>query len=126
MPVTAPTYEPVLVQFGDAHMTEHWLVTPQGTLPLAGTQVFVADVSREVRVIPGWAIALAIIGALFFLLGLFFLLVRETRSSGFIQVTLTNGAFTYQTAETVTRDRTVQLFELQNRANYARGLIARA
>ncbi|MEO7122663.1 MAG: hypothetical protein ABI400_06010 [Lacisediminihabitans sp.] len=118
--------DPVLVRFGDAQLSQHWLVTPQGTMPLRGTQIFVADMSQETRMIPGWAIALAIIGAVFFLLGLFFLLVRETRRTGFMQITITNGAFTYQTAEPVVGDRAGQLFELQARANYARGIVARA
>ncbi|QLQ16711.1 MAG: hypothetical protein HZY73_14820 [Micropruina sp.] len=38
------------------------------------------------RVIPGWAVLFAILGFLFFLLGLLFLLVREERTTGFVQV----------------------------------------
>ena len=124
LPVASP--EPIRVQFGDISMSDHWLVTPQGTMPLAGTQVFISDMSREERFIPGWAIALAIIGALFFLLGLFFLLVKETRTTGFMQITVSNGGFTYQSAEPGTGNRATQLYELQGRANYARGMIARA
>ncbi len=121
-----PAAEPVMVQFGDIQMTEHWLVTPQGTFPLAGTHVFVADMSREERHIPGWAIALAIIGFFFFFLGLLFLLVKEARTTGFMQITVSNGTFTYQTGEPARGDRSAQFYELQNRANYARGMIARA
>jgi hypothetical protein len=95
-------------------------------MPLAGTQIFVADMTRTDRRIPTWAIVLAIIGAFFFLLGLLFLLVREDRRTGFVQMTLTNGAFTYQTAEPAGLDTATQMLELQNRANYARGVIARA
>ncbi|GAB3120450.1 hypothetical protein [Glaciibacter psychrotolerans] len=118
--------EPILVTFGDIQMTEHWLVTPHGTMPLAGTQVFVADLTREEKYTPGWAIALAVIGFFVFLLGLLFLLVKETRTTGFMQITVSNGTFTYQAAEPVQLNRMGQLYELQNRANYARGLIARA
>lgn len=118
--------EPVLVSFGDIHLTEHWLVTPQGTRSLPGTQIFVTDMSTQTRVTPGWAIVLAILGFFFFFLGLLFLLVKETRTTGFIQVTASNGGFTYQSAIPVQLDKTAQLFELQSRANYARGLIARA
>ena len=115
-----------LVRFGDVAVTEHWVVTPQGTVPLAGTQITVTDLTRVDRVIPTWAIVLAIIGAFFFLLGLLLLLVKENRVSGFAQITLTNGAFVYQTAEPAQYDRGLQFYELQNRANYARSLIARA
>jgi hypothetical protein len=82
--------------------------------------------SREETFIPGWAIALAIIGFFFLLLGLLFLLVRERRTTGFMQITVSNGRFTYQTGEPARGDRAAQLYELQQRANYARGLIARA
>jgi hypothetical protein len=118
--------EPALVQFGDISITEHWVITPAGTAPLAGTQIFVTDLTREVRVIPAWAVVFAVIGFFFFLLGLLFLLVKETRTSGFMQISVTNGAFTYQSAELARGNRTNQLYELQNRANYARNLIARA
>ncbi|PXA71649.1 hypothetical protein [Cryobacterium arcticum] len=118
--------EPTLVQFGDISISEHWLVTPAGTAPLRGTQIFVTDMTREERFIPAWAIVLAIIGFFFFFLGLLFLLVKETRISGFMQISVTNGAFSYQSAELSHGSRTNQLFELQNRANFARGVIARA
>jgi hypothetical protein len=118
--------ESALVQFGDITITEHWLITPAGTAPLRGTQIFVTDMTREERVIPAWAIVFAIIGFFFFLLGLLFLLVKETRSSGFMQISVVNGAFTYQSAEMSRGNRTNQLYELQNRANFARGIIARA
>jgi hypothetical protein len=127
-PVTWNTaaQESALVQFGDITITEHWLITPAGTAPLRGTQIFVTDMTREERVIPAWAIVFAIIGFFFFLLGLLFLLVKETRSSGFMQISVVNGAFTYQSAEMSRGNRTNQLYELQNRANFARGVIARA
>ena len=40
--------------------------------------VRIADTSYTTKKTPTWAIALAIVGALFFLLGLLFLLVKET------------------------------------------------
>ena len=122
---TAPGEHP-LVSFGDISMTEHWLVTPQATLPLAGTQIIVTDQTRVERFTPAWAIVLAVIGFFFFFLGLLFLLVRENRVTGFMQITVVNGSFTYQSAERAAFDPGAQLFELQTRANYARGLIARA
>ncbi|WEO77011.1 hypothetical protein BJQ94_16910 [Cryobacterium sp. SO2] len=118
--------EAPLVQFGDITITEHWLVTPAGSAPLRGTQIFVTDMTREERFIPVWAIVFAIIGFFFFFLGLLFLLVKETRTSGFMQISVTNGAFSYQSAELSRGNRTNQLYELQNRANFARGVIARA
>ena len=119
--------EAPLVRFGDVTITEHWLVTPQGTRPLAGTQIFVTDMSRVERVVPTWAIVLTIVGFFFiFLLSLLFLLVKEDRVSGFAQITVTNGPLTHQTAEPMGPNPSATLWELQNRANYARGLVERA
>ena len=121
-----PSHEPIRVHFGDINMTDHWLVTPQGTMPLAGSQIFISDMSREEPFIPAWAIVFTIIFFIFFFLGLLFLLIKETRTTGFMQITVSNGDFTYQSAEPGSGNRAAQLYELQNRANYARGMIARA
>jgi hypothetical protein len=118
--------EPLLVQFGEIGISQHWLVTPVATMPLAGTQIQVADMSRQERVMPTWAIVLTVLGALFFLLGLLFLLVRETRVTGFMQITVWNGDVVYQSLEPAQFDPVAQFYELQNRANFARGIIARA
>lgn len=115
-----------LVRFGDFYLTDHYLVTPQGTRPLTGTQIWITDQTKQERYTPGWAIVLAVLGFLFLFLGLLFLLVKSTRTSGFMQITVTNGDLTYQTAEPAGLDTGAQLFELQNRANFARGLISRA
>ncbi|WP_066042028.1 hypothetical protein [Herbiconiux solani] len=123
----SPSTEQPLVRFGDIVMTEHWLMTPQGTVPLAGTQIYITDQTRVDRVTPTWAIVLAIVGFfVVFLFSLLFLLARDNRVSGFMQITVVNGSFTYQSAEPVGYNPAAQLYELQNRANYARGLIARA
>ena len=114
------------MRIGDISFTDHWIITPQGTIPLANAQIYVTDQTRAERYTPTWAIVLAVIGFFFLLLGLLFLLVRETRVTGFVQITVTNGSFTYQTGEPASYNVPAQLFELQNRANYARGLIARA
>ncbi len=54
--------------------------SPFYAIPLADiTDIRVADDSYETRVTPTWAVVLAVIGAFVFLLGLLFLLVKETR-----------------------------------------------
>ncbi|MFC4223213.1 hypothetical protein [Lysinibacter cavernae] len=122
----SPQVYPPVVHLGDAAFSEAWVMTPIGTVPLRGTQIFIADQTRSERYTPGWAIALAIIGFFFLLLGLLFLLVKEERVVGYVQITITNGAFTYQTMEPVVFNRAAQMQDVQNRANYARGLIMRA
>lgn len=122
-PAASEAREPVLVQIGDVGISQNWIVTPVGTVPTRGAQIFVTDATRTERYTPTWAIVLAILGALFFLLGLLFLLVRETRISGAFQFTIVNGTFTYQCFEAAQDNVGAQNFDVQNRVNYARGLI---
>jgi hypothetical protein len=84
-----PTQEPVLVTIGDMSVTQFHVITPNGTHPLNGTSWYVTDNSTYEQAIPQWAIIVAIIG--FFVVcffSLLFLLVKETKSSGFVQVTV--------------------------------------
>lgn len=123
----APASTQPLVRFGDFYLTEQWVVTPHGSIPLANCGIVVTDATRTDRVIPTWAVVVSIVGFFFvFLFSLLFLLARESRVSGFVQITVTNGAFTYQTGEPAQLNLPGQFFELQNRTNYAHGLIARA
>lgn len=86
-----PMPEPVLVQVGDITVSEHWVVTPNGTAPLAGSQWAVRDLSYTTRYTPTWAIVLAIIGFFFLLIGLLFLLVKEDRVQGYVEVSVRAG-----------------------------------
>ena len=131
VPPRLPTPPRALVQYGDITLTEHELVTPSGTRPLAGTQLFVQDMSRTDRYTPGWAIALGVVLLVLFfwtIIGLgaiAFFFVKADRRSGFVQFTATNGSFTHQSFEPALPDGQAQLFEAQARLNYGRGLIAR-
>jgi len=124
-PAAAPgTPEPTLVQIGDIVFSKSWVVTPIGTRPIQGTQLFVADLSRTESKIPTWAIVLAVILAFFFLLGLLFLLVRETRTVGYVQVTVQNGDLVYATQVAAPSPYVAQ--DVTARVTYARQLIAAA
>jgi len=124
-PAAVPgTPEPTLVQIGDIVFSKSWVVTPIGTRPIQGTQLFVADLSRTESKIPTWAIVLAVILAFFFLLGLLFLLVRETRTVGYVQVTVQNGDLVYATQVAAPSPYVAQ--DVTARVTYARQLIAAA
>jgi hypothetical protein len=114
----------VLVTLGDITVSRSWLVTPGGNAPIAGATITVTDLSRTESRIPPWAIVLAVIGALFFLLGLLFLLVRETFTTGSLQVTVQNGSFFHATQIPVQSPATIS--DVHTRANYVRQLIAAA
>ena len=122
--VPAGSTEPYLVTIADIGFSSNWVVTPLGAYPLAGTQVIITDMSRTERRIPTWAIVIAILGALFFLLGLFFLLVKENVTTGAVQITIHSGGTVYSTHIPVYSHATVA--DLYGRTNYARQLIAAA
>lgn len=114
--------EQALVVIGDITISKSWLVTPVGSRPLVGTQIFVTDFSRTETKIPTWAIVLAIIGAFFFLLGLFFLLARETVTTGSLQVSVQKDDLAYATQIPAANASVAQ--DVHARVNYARQLIA--
>jgi hypothetical protein len=78
-------------------VSQHWVVTPSGTAPLAGAQWFFLDQSRSERKIPTWAIVLAIVFAFACLLGLLFLLVKEDTTVGWVQVSVRAGGLSHVT-----------------------------
>ncbi|MFJ4966167.1 hypothetical protein EES43_18235 [Streptomyces sp. ADI96-02] len=81
---------PVLT-LGDITVMNDSVVTPSGTLPLKGAVWTATDMSHTEERIPPVAIVLAIVFALLCLIGLLFLLMKEKRTTGFIQVTVTSG-----------------------------------
>ncbi|TXK19362.1 hypothetical protein [Homoserinibacter sp. GY 40078] len=111
-----------LVQIGDVSVSRHWVGTPAGTVPLRGSAFAVTDLTRTETRTPTWAIVLAVIGALFFLLGLLFLLVRESYVSGQLNVSVQNGSLFHVTQIPVTSQ--TQIADIHARVNYARQLAA--
>lgn len=83
---------PVL-SLGDITVMNDSIVTPSGTLPLKGAVWTATDMSRTEEKIPTVGIVLAIVFALFCLIGLLFLLMKEKRTTGFVQITVTSGGF---------------------------------
>lgn len=88
LPVPPHAGQPVLVVIGDIGVTADYVITPSGTFPLADITVYGMDQTQVVRKTPSWAIVVAIVFALFFLIGLLFLLVKEESLSGYVMVTV--------------------------------------
>lgn len=88
---------PILVTIGDIQVTGEQVITPRGAIPLRQAQFTFQDLSIHTSKIPGWAIALAVIGFFFALLGLLFLLVKEESTTGFVQVSVVGPGFTHTT-----------------------------
>ncbi|WP_411081968.1 hypothetical protein [Streptomyces sp. cmx-18-6] len=80
-----------VMSIGDITVMNDSIVTPSGAMPLSGAVWTATDMSRTEEKIPTHAIVLAIIFAWFCLIGLLFLLMKEKRTTGFVQVTVTSG-----------------------------------
>lgn len=86
-----PAADQILLTIGDIGVSRHWVVTPNGSAPLAGSTWIARDMSRTESKIPTWAIVMAILFALLCLLGLFFLLVKEQKTTGYVEVSVQQG-----------------------------------
>ncbi|MBD2829128.1 MULTISPECIES: hypothetical protein [Streptomyces] len=80
-----------MLSIGDITVMSDAIVTPSGTMPLKGAVWTATDMSRTEEKIPTHAVVLAIVFALFCLVGLLFLLMKEKQTTGFVQVTVTSG-----------------------------------
>lgn len=131
----APT-EPLLLQLGELAVTRSTVFTPAGPIPLRGSQWTVQDQWLTERKTPTWAIVLAIVGAslgallacfTFFLslvlfLCLLFLLAKETRFHGTVDIGVTNRGRHYVARIPVYHQQQVGLIYQQ--VNYVRSLAA--
>jgi hypothetical protein len=97
------------LQIGDITvLNTGWIETPSGRMPLRGAVWNAMDMSRTEEKIPSYAIVLAIVFAVFCLLGLLFLLMKERRTTGWIQVTVTSGGLHHTTMIPAVDERTPQ------------------
>ncbi|MFF0471335.1 hypothetical protein ACFYPX_28335 [Micromonospora zamorensis] len=116
--------EVVAVQIAEIAVSPPVIRTPAGVLPLAGATWHVADYWQREEKVATWALVCAIVGFFcLFVLSLLFLLVKETRHHGTVQVTVTNGAQQYVARIPVSDQGQVQ--HLNNQVNYARSLSSR-
>ncbi|NJP66602.1 hypothetical protein [Streptomyces spiramenti] len=80
-----------LLYIGDITVMPDAVLTPAGPMPLRGAVWTFNDLSRTEKAITTTGIVLACVFAVFCLLGLLFLLMREERTTGYIQVGVTSG-----------------------------------
>ncbi|HWG26233.1 hypothetical protein [Actinospica sp.] len=115
---------PTLVTIGDIACTDTTVITPSGQAPIGGVVWSYTDMSRTNRGIPTWAIVCAVIFFFFCLLGLLFLLVKEERTEGSVQVVVQGPGFLHQVQLPVSS--VLQIQDYAARVNYARSLSASA
>lgn len=87
-PMPTMGYPAAGLSLGDITIAGDQIITPSGPMPLRGAIWNATDFSRTEEKIPAHAIVLAVIFFLFCLLGLFFLLMKERRTTGYIQITV--------------------------------------
>ena len=90
-------YEPTRVQIGDIAVSDTRVQTPVGIFPLKGTTWRVSNQAYMTESIPAWAVVCAIVFFVFCLLGLLFLLVKEQKLHGVMQVTVDGPSFSHTT-----------------------------
>jgi len=122
MSLATPGYEPVRVQLGDIAVTDTQVHTPVGSFALRGTTWTVSNQTFVTQGIPAWAIVLAIVFFIFCLLGLLFLLVKERRVNGAVQVSVAGPGFSYSTYIPVYNEMAV--FQVSRQVDWIRYQVA--
>lgn len=117
-----PPPGPVLVTVGDVACTQTEVITPAGRAPLRGTTWIVSNQTTVTQSIPSYAIVLAIVFALLCLIGLLFLLIKERRVQGFMQVSVQGPGLYHATQVPVSSD--LQIRDVEARVSYIRSLVA--
>jgi hypothetical protein len=114
--------EPVLVAIGDISVTQSRVFTPSGSRPVNEVLWTFNDMSQTSEVIPTWAVVCAIVFFVLCLVGLLFLLVKETRTKGSVQVTVHSPGFVHTTQIPVYSPANIA--DISGRVDYARTLSA--
>jgi hypothetical protein len=121
---SSETTDPVVLTIGDIGVTRNWVVTPNGNARLGGSQWIARDLTRTASKIPSWAIVLAIVFALFCLLGLLFLLVKEQYTTGYVEVSVQAGSLFHATQIPVSGS--YQVAQIRQQVSQAQTLAAAA
>jgi hypothetical protein len=114
--------EPILVTIGDISVTATTVYTPSGSRPLGELSWTFTDMSVTSQAIPTWAIVCAIVFFVFCFLGLLFLLAKEDKTQGSVQVTAHGPGFVH--TSTIPVSSIAQVADINARVNYVRTLTA--
>ena len=109
-----------LVTIGDITVYADYIVTPGGTMSHRGLQWTARDASTTEESMPAYAIVLAIL--LFFacFLGLLFLLIKEKKTTGYVEVSVQSPEGYHLTQIPISSPSEVH--EIRARVDYARAV----
>jgi hypothetical protein len=114
----------LVVNVGDIAVSPEWVYLPGGQYPLRNSMWELTDQVQEVTEIPPYAIVLAVIFFAVFLLGLLFLLIKEYRVQGVVQVVAEGEGFVHVTQIPVASQQGIN--RVHHRVDYIRELAAAA
>lgn len=114
--------EPILGTIGDISYSPRSVFLPTGPKPIRGSVWTVSDMSHTEEKISTAGIVLAIIFVWFCLIGLLFLLMKDKRTVGFIQVTVQGDGFHHATM--LPAQDPQALMRVQAMVNHARSVAA--
>jgi hypothetical protein len=120
---SSPPQEPPLVTIGDIACTREEAITPSGTRPIGEVTWTFTNLSQTWQTTPTWAVICAIAG--FFVVcvfSLFFLLAKEDKTQGWVQVAVQAPGFVHTTWLPVYSAHQVR--DYMARVDYARSLSA--
>jgi hypothetical protein len=112
--------EPIMVTIGDISVTSTTVYTPSGSRPLSEVSWAFSDMSITSQNIPTWAIICAIVFFVFCFVGLLFLLAKEEKTQGAVQVTVQGPGFLH--TSTIPVSSLAQVADINARVNYVRTL----
>jgi hypothetical protein len=117
-------HEQWLAAIGDISISQHWVLTPTGPHPIRGSVWTTTDMSYYQESISTTGVVLAILFVWFCLLGLLFLLMKDRRMVGYIEVTVQGSGFHHSTLIPARGPQSV--IWVHHQVNYARALAAAA
>lgn len=118
-----PHVEPTLCTVGDIAVTQSSVILPGGgRYELRGTTWVSTNNTITTSAIPVWAIVMCIMTIWLCLFGLLFLLAKEQRTSGAVQVSVQGPGLFYVSQMPVSNP--LQIGEIEQRVNFIRGLVA--
>lgn len=114
-----------LTSIGEIGVSHQSVWTPTGKHPVRGSTWMVADMSRQEEKISTVGIVLAVVGLfLICILSLLFLLLKEKKTTGYIQVTVQGEGFQHTTMIPATSPDS--FIQVTNQVNWARSIAAAA
>lgn len=123
-PQPPPGAEHIIGSLGDISFSRLHVHLPSGRYPIRQSMWTVRDQTQTQSSIPAYAIVLAIVFAVFCLIGLLFLLIKEHRMVGYVEVAVQGDGFYH--ASQLPVNNPAQVAEIRRWVDYARGLAAAA